>query len=55
MPVFPINQDWKFHYGDQPSAFQKDYRDNAWETVTVPHDWSVTMASFSSLPPAALQ
>lgn len=43
MPVFTINKDWKFHYGDQPSAFQKDYKDDAWETVTIPHDWSVTM------------
>ena len=38
-----INNNWKFYYGDQPSAFQKDFDDAAWESVTVPHDWSVTL------------
>lgn len=43
MPCMTINQNWKFYYGDQPSAFQKDHDDSGWKTVTVPHDWSVTM------------
>lgn len=43
MSRFTINKDWKFYYGDQPSAFQKDYSDAGWQTVTIPHDWSVTM------------
>ena len=43
MPCMTINQNWKFYYGDQPSAFQKDHDDGGWKTVTVPHDWSVTM------------
>ena len=43
MSRFTINKNWKFFYGDQPSAFQKDFNDTDWKTVTVPHDWSVSM------------
>lgn len=43
MPYMTINKNWKFHYGDEPSAFQKDFNDSSWQSVTVPHDWSVTM------------
>ena len=43
MNMETINRHWKFHYGDVPPAFQKDFPDVDWQTVSVPHDWSVTM------------
>ena len=36
-----ISKNWKFHLGDEPEAFQKDYNDTAWRAVTLPHDWAV--------------
>ena len=36
-----MNKNWKFHLGDSPEAFQKDYDDSQWREVTLPHDWSV--------------
>lgn len=43
MSFTAINKNWKFCYGDQPSAFQKDFDDASWQSVTLPHDWSVAM------------
>ena len=37
-----LNEGWKFHYGDEESAWLKGYDDSAWQTVVLPHDWSVT-------------
>ena len=34
---------WRFHYNDCPDAWFKGYQEDAWEEVTVPHDWSVHM------------
>ncbi|MGI6107585.1 MAG: glycoside hydrolase family 2 TIM barrel-domain containing protein [Lachnospiraceae bacterium] len=34
---------WKFHYGEEENAWYKGFDDNAWEKVTIPHDWSVHM------------
>lgn len=39
---FILKEDWKFHLGDEKEAFQKDFNDRDWESVYVPHDWSVT-------------
>ena len=32
---------WRFLRGDAEPAWQKNYDDTSWETVTLPHDWSV--------------
>ncbi len=32
-----------FHHGDIPDAWQAWYDDSDWTTVTLPHDWSVTL------------
>ena len=39
--VITINKNWRFYLGDAPEAFQTDFDDKGWRTVTVPHDWSV--------------
>lgn len=36
-----INEDWKFILKDEAEAFQKDFPDNDWQQVRLPHDWSV--------------
>lgn len=36
-----INQDWKFQLCDERAAAQKNYADQHWQKVTLPHDWSV--------------
>lgn len=38
-----LNDDWKFHLGEETQAFFKGYDDGAWQSVTLPHDWSVTL------------
>ena len=38
-----LNHSWKFHYGEEPDAWKKDYDDTDWTAVELPHDWSVTM------------
>lgn len=38
-----LQEQWKFHLGDAPDAWQKDFDDSAWEDVRLPHDWSVTL------------
>ncbi len=37
-----INQNWLFHLGDMPDAWQKDFDDRHWDAVCIPHDWAVT-------------
>lgn len=32
---------WRFHFGEQTNALNKDFDDSAWENVTVPHDWAI--------------
>jgi beta-galactosidase/beta-glucuronidase len=32
---------WKFRLDDEKEAFNKDYPDTGWESVHLPHDWSV--------------
>lgn len=34
--------DWRFYLGDNEIAWQKDFNDENWQKVTVPHDWSIT-------------
>lgn len=33
---------WKLFLGDLSNAWQKDFADQGWKKVTVPHDWSIT-------------
>ncbi|GAB3647039.1 beta-galactosidase GalB [Echinicola sediminis] len=32
---------WKFFKGKNENAFQEDFDDSKWESVTVPHDWAI--------------
>lgn len=41
MKKYSIN-DWFFYLGDNEIAWQKDFNDETWQSVTVPHDWSIT-------------
>lgn len=36
-----LNDNWLFHYGDEPDADYMGFDDRAWERVTLPHDWAV--------------
>ena len=49
-PLFAVSQsretiiltdNWKFQKGKNDDAFQKQFNDSNWETVTVPHDWAI--------------
>lgn len=37
------NKGWKFHLGEVEQGFYKGLDDSAWQEVTLPHDWSVTL------------
>ncbi len=41
--IIPFNLDWRFHLGESLKAGYKGYDDSAWQSVTLPHDWSVTL------------
>ena len=36
-----LEKNWKFHRGEAEGADQTVYDDNAWQNVTVPHDWAI--------------
>ncbi len=36
-----LSANWKFHKGSVDLAFQKEFDDRKWETVSVPHDWAI--------------
>lgn len=38
--TLPLNRA-RFHPGDEPDAWQAWFSDDGWESVTLPHDWSV--------------
>lgn len=38
-----LNSGWKFRLGDENEAFYKGFDDSGWESVELPHDWSVTL------------
>lgn len=40
--IFPLDKA-RFHLGDAPDAWQAWYEDGGWETVSLPHDWSVSL------------
>ncbi len=37
-----ISTDWKFIQKDIPAAEKIDYNDTSWESVNLPHDWSIS-------------
>ncbi|GAB1416956.1 beta-galactosidase GalB [Paludibacter sp.] len=39
--TFLLENNWKFCKGEISDAFEKNYDDNKWESVTVPHDWAI--------------
>jgi len=32
---------WRFTKGDFPKAYEKDFDDNQWQEIDLPHDWSI--------------
>ncbi|MCL2508751.1 MAG: DUF4982 domain-containing protein [Oscillospiraceae bacterium] len=36
-----LKSGWKFHLGDEEYAFYKGFDDSGWQSVTLPHDWSM--------------
>ena len=39
--VITLKKDWKFFKGNNEKAYQKDFDDSVWQSVTVPHDWAI--------------
>ena len=40
--VVTIQSGWKFSKGSNRLAYQKDFNDSKWETVSIPHDWAIS-------------
>jgi len=36
-----LKKNWKFLKGTSENAFQKDFDDSDWQTISVPHDWAI--------------
>ncbi|NLW52721.1 MAG: SH3 domain-containing protein [Tissierellia bacterium] len=36
-----FNENWKFKEGDEQGAYQSNYNDASWESISVPHDYSI--------------
>jgi len=55
-----INDNWKFNLQDTPDAQKQAYDDSNWQSVNVPHDWSVkgqlspTLASCTGFLPGGI-
>ncbi|SFZ94964.1 beta-galactosidase [Flaviramulus basaltis] len=39
--VKELDVNWKFQKGNLENAYQVNFDDSKWETVTVPHDWAI--------------
>ncbi|NLL76850.1 MAG: glycoside hydrolase family 2 protein [Clostridiales bacterium] len=37
-----LNENWKFYLGECENAWYAGFDDKAWQSVSIPHDWSVT-------------
>ncbi|WP_342757485.1 glycoside hydrolase family 2 TIM barrel-domain containing protein [Kineothrix sedimenti] len=37
-----LNENWKFYLGECEGAWYAGFDDNVWQSVSLPHDWSVT-------------
>ena len=36
-----FNENWKFHLGDIAGASARQFNDQSWRTINLPHDWSI--------------
>jgi beta-galactosidase len=36
-----FDDDWKFYLGDVPEANTRDFKDQTWRILNLPHDWSI--------------
>jgi beta-galactosidase len=52
--VVDFNKDWKFFLGNDSTAFNINYNDVAWRSLSLPHDWSIE-GNFSKDNPATTQ
>lgn len=41
MDCYDFNRNWRFARGEQEGAQEREYDDDGWQTVHVPHDWSI--------------
>jgi beta-galactosidase len=39
--IIPFDRDWRFFKGDASGADQAGFVDTSWQSVNVPHDWSI--------------
>jgi beta-galactosidase len=39
--VLALKEGWKFAKGNQTQAYQTNFNDQDWQTVSVPHDWAI--------------
>src|SRR6478736_349418 len=39
--VVELNSGWKFAKGQNEKAFESNFNDSKWQTVSVPHDWAI--------------
>jgi beta-galactosidase len=46
-----FNDGWRFHLGNAVGAYEKQYEDQGWRQLSVPHDWSIE-GQFSADNPA---
>ncbi|MEO6230535.1 MAG: sugar-binding domain-containing protein [Ferruginibacter sp.] len=52
--IIDFNNNWKFHLGDDSTAFTTNHKDASWRKLTLPHDWSIE-GDFSNSNPATTQ
>ncbi len=43
-----FNNNWKFYLGDESGAYTKAFDDSTWETVELPHDFSISQDFFTA-------
>ncbi|MBA4275735.1 DUF4982 domain-containing protein [Flavobacterium sp.] len=39
--ILELNNGWKFAKGKNEKAFENNFNDSKWQTVSVPHDWAI--------------
>ena len=48
--IVPLDGGWQFHQGDAAGAEKAGFDGSGWQTVAVPHDWSIAGAFDKSAP-----
>ena len=43
-----FNNNWKFHLGNEADAYLKAFDDSTWETVELPHDFSISQDFYTN-------